>query len=223
MRILYITNDKKSACILQEGLTAHGFTVEICEAADEGLQKATTSPYSAVLLDIAPPVQKSHVLIRELRDTPSAAPVITITSNVDVSDRVISLNCGADDCMIKPISLEELVARLRAVMRRHSGEYLIVHRVGDLTVNMKNRIVSRRERKITLTMREFQICALLVRCSPKVVSRTQVLEQVWNYNFDPGTNAVDVYILRLRRKIDDGEDVKLLQTVRGMGYRIAAR
>jgi DNA-binding response OmpR family regulator len=145
-----------------------------------------------------------------------------ITARGDVNERVEGLNLGADDCMAKPFSMDEVVARIRALVRRVTGETITLYKVGDLMMNLVTREVSRGSRRINLTVREFRLLEHLMQLPGQVVTRTQLIERVWEYHFDPGTNLVDVYIQRLRRKIDDGEDVKLIQTVRGVGYCVRA-
>ena len=138
------------------------------------------------------------------------------------NERVEGLNAGADDYLAKPFAMDELIARLRALMRRVTGENISLYKVGDLTMNLVSREVVRGTRKIELTGREFRLLEHLMRSPDQVLTRTQIIERVWEYHFDPGTNLVDVYIQRLRRKVDDGETVKLIQTVRGVGYAIKA-
>ena len=150
------------------------------------------------------------------------APVMIITARGDVNERIEGLNLGADDYMAKPFSMDEVVARIRALVRRVTCETITLYKVGDLVMNLVTREVSRGSRRINLTAREFRLTEHLMRLPAQVVTRTQLIERVWEYHFDPGTNLVDVYIQRLRRKIDDGEDVKLIQTVRGVGYCVRA-
>ena len=146
-----------------------------------------------------------------------------VTARGEVSERVEGLNLGADDYIAKPFSMDEVIARIRALIRRVTGETISLYKVGDLAMNLVKREVMRGTRRIDLTSREFRLLEHLMRSPGQVVTRTQIIERVWEYHFDPGTNLVDVYIQRLRRKVDDGEDVKLIQTVRGVGYSISAQ
>jgi DNA-binding response OmpR family regulator len=145
-------------------------------------------------------------------------PVMFLTARGEVSERVEGLNLGADDYLAKPFAMDELIARLRALLRRATGEKLSFYKTGDLTMNLVSREVTRGTRKIELTTREFNLLGYFMRTPGQVFTRTQIHEHVWEYHFDPGTNLVDVYIQRLRRKVDDGEPAKLIQTVRGIGY-----
>jgi DNA-binding response OmpR family regulator len=159
-------------------------------------------------------------VLRQLREQRNTVPVIFLTARDGLSERIEGLNLGADDYITKPFSVEELIARLRAVWRRLSGEGLSVLQLEDLVVNLNTREVRRAGQKVELTMREFALLEYLMRTPGRVFTRTQLCEQVWDYHFDPGTNVVDVGIQRLRRKIDDGHAVPLVQTVRGVGYTI---
>jgi len=174
------------------------------------------------VLDIMLPGRDGLSVLRQLREERNAVPVILLTARDGLAERVEGLNLGADDYLTKPFSIEELVARLRAVRRRVSGEGLSVLQCEDLTLNLITREVSRAGRKIELTVREFALLEYLMRSPGRVLTRTQLCEQVWDYHFDPGTNVVDVCIQRVRRKLDDGHAVKLVQTVRGVGYTLKA-
>lgn len=220
MKLLVIEDEKKIANLLQKGLKEHGYVVEICYDGNEGLEKATTQPYDAILLDIMLPGRDGLSLLRTLRERKITTPVMILTARGEVTERVEGLNIGADDYLAKPFAMDELVARLRALLRRVTGESISLYKVGDLTMNLVSREIVRGKRKIELTAREFRLLEYLMRSSAQVMTRTQIIERVWEYHFDPGTNLVDVYIQRLRRKIDDGEEVKMIQTVRGVGYCI---
>ncbi len=220
MKLLVIEDEKKIANLLQKGLKEHGYVVEVCNDGNEGLERASGHPYDAIILDIMLPGRDGLSLLRTLRERKVTTPVMILTARGEVTERVEGLNIGADDYLAKPFAMDELVARLRALLRRVTGETISLYKVGELTMNLVSREIIRGKRKIDLTAREFRLLEYLMRSPGQVMTRTQIIERVWEYHFDPGTNLVDVYIQRLRRKIDDGEDLKMIQTVRGVGYCI---
>jgi len=220
MKILVIEDEKKIANLLQKGLREHGYTVDLSHDGNDGLERASAQPYDAIILDIMLPGRDGLSVLRKLRERKVTTPVMVLTARGEVNERVEGLNAGADDYLAKPFAMDELVARLRALMRRVTGENISFYKVADLSMNLVSREVIRGSRKITLTAREFRLLEHLMRSPEQVLTRTQIIERVWEYHFDPGTNLVDVYIQRLRRKVDDGEEVKLIQTVRGVGYAI---
>ncbi len=220
MKLLVIEDEKKIATLLQKGLREQGYAVDLTHDGNEGLTRASSEPYDAIVLDMMLPGRDGLSVLRTLRDRKITTPVMVLTARGEVSERVEGLNTGADDYMAKPFAMDELVARLRALMRRVTGENISLYKVGDLAMNLVSREVTRGSRKIELTAREFRLLEYLMRSPGQVLTRTQIIERVWEYHFDPGTNLVDVYIQRLRRKIDDGEDIKMIQTVRGVGYCI---
>jgi DNA-binding response OmpR family regulator len=222
MKLLVIEDEAKIASLLKKGLQGQGFTVDISGDGEDGFERATKTPYDAIVIDIMLPKRDGLSVLKMLRTRKVTAPVMIITARGDVNERVEGLNLGADDCMAKPFSMDEVVARIRALVRRVTGETITLYKVGDLMMNLVTREVSRGSRRINLTVREFRLLEHLMQLPGQVVTRTQLIERVWEYHFDPGTNLVDVYIQRLRRKIDDGEDVKLIQTVRGVGYCVRA-
>jgi DNA-binding response OmpR family regulator len=222
MRILVAEDEKKIARLIQKGLADQGYTVDVCHRGDEALTLASTEPYDAVILDIMLPGRDGLSILRQLRNLKMSVPVMFLTARGEVSERIEGLDLGADDYLAKPFAMDELVARLRALFRRVTGEKLSFYKVGDLTMNLVSRVVTRNTRKVDLTTREFNLLEYLMRTPGQVFTRTQIHERVWEYHFDPGTNLVDVYIQRLRRKIDDGEPGKLIQTVRGVGYCVKA-
>jgi DNA-binding response OmpR family regulator len=222
MRILVVEDEKKIAAFIRKGLAETGFNVVVCARGDDALQLASVERFDAVVLDIMLPGRDGLSVLRQLRERRNTVPVVFLTARDGLSERVEGLNLGADDYLAKPFSIEELIARLRAIWRRLSGEGLSLQQCDDLTLNLTTREVRRSGQKIELTTREFALLEYLLRSPGRVLTRTQLCEQVWDYNFDPGTNLVDVCIQRLRRKIDDGHPVKLLQTVRGVGYMLKA-
>jgi DNA-binding response OmpR family regulator len=222
MRILVVEDEKKIASFVRKGLVEAGFNPLVCTRGDEGLELATRERFDAVVLDIMLPGRDGLSVLRALREQRNTVPVLLLTARGGVAERVEGLNGGADDYLAKPFSMEELIARLRALARRASGEGLSLQKYEDLTLNLITREATRAGAKIELTTREFALLEYLMRSPGRVLTRTQLCEHVWDYHFDPGTNVVDVCVQRLRRKIDDGHAVKLLQTVRGVGYTLKA-
>ena len=223
MKLLVVEDEKKIANLINNGLREQGYTVDVFHDGVEGLRQATSEPYDAIVLDIMLPGLDGLSVLRSLREKKIATPVMILTARGEVNERVDGLNAGADDYMSKPFSMDELVARLRALMRRVTGESISFYKAGDLSMNLVSREVLSGARKVVLTPREFRLLEYLMRAADQVLTRTQIIERVWDYHFDPGTNLVDVYIQRLRRKIDDGETHKMLQTIRGVGYSIVSK
>ncbi len=220
MKALLIEDDKKISSFVQKGLKEQGFTVESCDDGDDGYLRATTQAYDVIVLDIMLPGRDGLSILRNLREQKNSVPVILLTARSALNERLEGLNLGADDYLCKPFFIEELTARIHAVTRRASGEPLNLLQCGDLVVNLVSREVSVGESAIDLTAREFSLLELLLRSPDRVYTRTQILEHVWGYDFDPQTNVVDVYIRRLRNKIKDLPGVPVIETVRGVGYRL---
>ena len=220
MRILVVEDERKIALFVQRGLRESGFVVDVVHHGDQALAVILDNHFDAVVLDIMLPGRDGLSILRALRQKSNAVPVLILTARGAISEKVEGLDLGADDYLAKPFSIDELAARLRALIRRKSGENLIRYRVQDLSLDVATRTAQRGTRGIELTSREFGLLECLMRAPGRVFSRTQLCQQVWEYHFDPESNLVDVYIQRLRRKIDDGESSRLIQTVRGTGYRI---
>ena len=220
MRILVVEDERKIALFVQRGLKESGFVVDVVHHGDQALAVILDNHFDAVVLDIMLPGRDGLSILRALRQKSNAVPVLILTARGAISEKVEGLDLGADDYLAKPFSIDELAARLRALIRRKSGENLVRYRVQDLSLDVATRVAQRGTRRIDLTSREFGLLECLMRAPGRVFSRTQLCQQVWEYHFDPESNLVDVYIQRLRRKIDDGESNKLIQTVRGTGYRI---
>lgn len=220
MRILVVEDEKKIATFIQKGLKERGFVADIVHRGDAALEVIEANHFDAVVLDIMLPGRDGLSLLRLLRQKSNPVPVILLTARGETSEKVEGLDLGADDYLAKPFSIDELTARVRALLRRNSGENLVRYHVGDLILDLPTRAVRRGDRCIHLTTREFSLLECLMRAPGRIFTRTQLCQRVWEYNFDPETNLVDVYIQRLRRKIDDGEQIKLLQTIRGSGYKI---
>jgi DNA-binding response OmpR family regulator len=222
MKILVVEDDHKIASFVLKGLKEQGYVVDVCHDGDEGYDLAASESYDVVLLDIMLPGRDGLSILRSLREQKNTVPVILLTARSGLDERVEGLNLGADDYLAKPFFMEELIARIIAVSRRASGEQLSVIHHGSLTLNLITREVRRGEDSIELTSREFNMLELLMRSPGRVYSRTQLLENVWGYDFDPQTNVVDVYIRRVRAKIDSSGSNSLIESVRGVGYRFRA-
>ncbi|MCP5516609.1 MAG: response regulator transcription factor [Verrucomicrobiales bacterium] len=220
MNILVVEDEKKIASFVRKGLEAQGFRVEVAHDGDTGYTLAAARPYDAVVLDIMLPGRDGLSILRNLRERRMTVPVILLTARSELNERLEGLNLGADDYLTKPFFIEELAARIQAVVRRASGtpQSILTHR--DLTVNLLTREVKRGERPVELTSREFTLLEQLVRSPGRVFTRMQICEKVWGYDFDPGSNLVDVYVQRLRKKLDGPEAPGLIETIRGVGYRM---
>jgi DNA-binding response OmpR family regulator len=220
MRVLIVEDERKIATFVRKALTEAGFNPTLCATGAEAVELTTNERFDAVVLDIMLPGRDGLSVLRQMREQHNTVPVILLTARGGLNERIEGLNLGADDYMTKPFSTEELIARLRAVRRRMSGEGLSVQQYADLTLNLITREVIRAGRKIELTTREYGLLEYLLRSPGRVFTRSQLCEQVWDYHFDPGTNVVDVCVQRLRRKVDEGHAVKLIHTVRSVGYTL---
>ena len=220
MKVLVIEDEKKIASFVRKGLEAQGFVVEVSHHGDEGYTLATTRSYDVVVLDIMLPGRDGLSILRNLRDRKVPLPVILLTARSELNERLEGLNLGADDYLSKPFFIEELIARIHAVTRRAAGATQGILTAGDLSMNLLTREVKRGGVAIDLTPREFTLLEHLIRSPGRVLTRAQICEQVWDYDFDPGTNLVEVYIQRLRKKVDADARVKLIETIRGVGYRL---
>ena len=218
MRVLVIEDDVKTASFIRKALRGEGFAVDVCHTGDDGLHLAETTPYDALVLDIMLPGRDGLSVLRRLRERRNAVPILLLSARGEVYERVEGLNAGADDYLPKPFALAELIARVRAMGRRGSESRTALLEVADLTLDTVTREARRGTTAIELTAREYRLLEFLLRSSGRVCGRMSILEKVWDYDFDPGTNLVDVYVRRLREKIDAGYDVKLIHTVRGVGY-----
>jgi len=221
VKVLVVEDERKIAALMRKALEAAGFIVDLTADGHEAFTLATTRSYDAIVLDIMVPGRDGLSILRQLREQKSGVPVLLVTARGSLNERVGGLNLGADDYLPKPFFSEELVARLHAILRRKSGDALSVLEVGDLRVNLLTREVKRGDEKTELTTREFALLTYLMRSPGRVLTRTQICEHVWNYQFDPGTNLVDVYVQRVRKKIGDDPKQPLIETVRGVGYRFS--
>ena len=219
MKVLLVEDELKIRSFMEKGLKAEGFVVDVLDNGEDAYQQLLLHPYDVVVLDIMIHGRDGLSVLKGIRAKGINTSVILVTARGELDDRLEGLNLGADDYLAKPFHIDELVARLRALYRRSSGAQLNVIRVDDLSINLATREVVRGEESIELTPREFSLLELLARSPGRVYTRIQILESVWSYDFDPNTNLVDVYIKRVRKKVDSlGEP--LIETVRGVGYKI---
>jgi two-component system copper resistance phosphate regulon response regulator CusR len=223
MKILVVEDTLKTAAYLSKGLTESGFVVDVASDGDGGLELARSGDYACLIIDVMLPKRDGWSLVAEIRRAGRQTPVILLTARDLVEDRVRGLDLGADDYLVKPFAFAELLARLRSVLRRTAGRTPEVLRVGDLEIDFPRHRVVRAGRRIELTAKEFLLLSLLARRAGEPQSRTTIAEQVWDMSFDPGTNVVDVHVRRLRSKVDDPFEHKLIHTVRGVGYVLEER
>lgn len=217
MRILLVEDETKAGEYLRKGLIESGFIVDWMRTGPDGLHQALNEKYDLIILDVMLPALDGWQLLQQLRQTKDTL-VLFLTARDDVEDRVKGLELGADDYLVKPFAFTELLARVRTLLRRESEQIVI----GDLSIDVLKRRVLRGGDRIDLTTKEFALLYLLARRRGEVLSRSLIASQVWDMNFDSDTNVVDVAIRRLRAKLDDPYPVKLIQTVRGMGYALEA-
>ncbi len=219
MRVLVVEDERKTASFIRKALQAESFAVDVSHNGDDALALAGNTAFDAIVLDIMLPGRDGLSVLRQLRTQQNATPILLLSARGQVDERVEGLNAGADDYLPKPFALAELIARVRSLGRRRSGEAKpVVLRVADLTLDTITRQAHRGGTVFELTTREYRLLEYLMRSAGRICGRMAILEKVWDYDFDPGTNLVDVYVKRLREKIDDGFEPKLLHTVRGAGY-----
>ncbi|WP_224983607.1 heavy metal response regulator transcription factor [Geomonas agri] len=220
MRILIIEDEHKAANYLKKGLTENGFSVDIANDGEDGLHLAMTEQYDLIILDVMLPIKGGWAIIQELREAGKDVPVIFLSARDAVHDRVHGLELGADDYLVKPYAFSELLARIRIILRRHPLQQAELLKLADLELDLVRHKARRGGQTLDLTVKEFQLLALMLRRRGEVLSRTTISEQVWGINFDSDTNVVDVAIRRLRKKVDDPFTLKLIHTIRGVGYVI---
>jgi DNA-binding response OmpR family regulator len=218
MRILIVEDDRKVASFVARGLREEGWTADVAHDGEDGLLKAAVHPYDAIVLDVMLPQRSGFEIVRELRSRDMAIPVLMFTARNTSEDVVIGLDAGADDYLTKPFAFEELLARLRALVRRGGRERLDRLTYADLDVDLIRHEATRSGESLDLTPLEFRLLEYFVRNAERVVRRTELLEKVWDLSFDPMSNVVDVHVRRLRQKLREGERRPLVQTMRGVGY-----
>jgi len=218
MRILIIEDEKKVASFIKKGLEEEYFVADIAGDGREGLKLAISEEYDIIIMDIMLPFMDGVTLIKEIRKREISTPVLMLTVNDSVKDKVEGLDAGADDYLTKPFAFEELIARLRALLRRNENSKTSKLIVGDLVLDLQSHRVFRNNQEIILTPKEYSILEYLMRNSKKVISRTKLIEHVYDYHFDTETNIIDVYINKVRSKIDTNFEKPLIHTIRGIGY-----
>ena len=223
MKVLVVEDEEKAAAYLQKGLGENGFVVDVARDGAAGLAQATGSAYDLVVLDVMLPGLDGWTVLQKLREAKFNMPVLVLTARDAVHDRVKGLELGADDYLVKPFAFSELLARVRSLLRRGKQLSETVLRIADLEIDFVRHKAHRAGKRLELTPKEFALLSLMARRAGEVLSRTLIAEQVWDMNFDCGTNIVDVHVRRLRFKADDPFERKLIHTVRGVGYVLEER
>ena len=222
MRILLVEDEPRMAAVLAKGLREQTYAVDLARDGEEGLHLGSVNDYDLLILDVMLPKVDGHAVCRELRALGRRSPILMLTARGSVDDRVAGLDCGADDYLTKPFDLKELLARIRALLRRSSVLRPERLQVADLTLDTASHAVSRAGRAVTLTAKEYALLEFLVVNEGRVVGRELIAQHVWDENFDPFSNVIDVYIKRLRAKLDADSPRRLIHTRRGEGYLLAA-
>jgi heavy metal response regulator len=222
MRILLVEDDRKVASFIRKGLTEEGYAVDVAHDGEAGLLMGLDRLHDVIVLDVMLPGKPGFQVLRELRQAKVATPVLLLTARDAVEDKVQGLDAGADDYLTKPFAFAELLARVRALLRRGKAAQAPALQVADLILDPAARTVKRGAGTIPLTNREFALLEYFLRNPGRVLTRTMIAEHVWDYSFDAGTNVIDVYVNYLRKKVDAGREPKLIHTVRGVGYVLRA-
>ena len=220
MRLLYAEDEEDLNIIVTKKLTLEGFSVDSCFDGREAIDNVQFTEYDAAILDIMMPHADGFAVLKELRKLKKNTPVLFLTARDSIEDRVTGLDSGANDYLVKPFSFEELLARIRVLTREKHGLTENILSIADLSLNLSSHTVTRGGTEISLTSKEYQLLEYLLYNKEKVLSREKIENHIWNYDYEGGTNVIDVYIRYLRKKIDDGFPTKLIHTVRGTGYVI---
>lgn len=223
MRILVVEDEPRMANVIAKGLREQSYAVDVVHDGDAGLYHAEINDYDVIVLDVLLPERDGYEVCRELRKRGITTPVLILTARAAIDDRITGFDAGADDYLTKPFSFRELLARIRALLRRDSQLRPDILEIGDLTVDAVSHRVSRAKHNIQLTAKEYALLEYLARRAGELVSRADIAAHVWDETFDPFSNAIEVYINRLRKKIDDQHTIKLLHTRRGEGYILEPR
>ncbi len=220
MRLLIVEDDKKVGAFLERGLKEENYAVDVCRNGADSLYLAQVNPYDVIILDIMLPGKDGFSVCRELREKGILTPIIMLTAKDTLDDKILGLTEGADDYLTKPFSFEELLARIQALLRRSQDYKTKTLRVGDLEMDPVRRLVTRGDKKVVLTGKEYALLEYLMRNQGRVLSQSMIIEHVWDMDYEGASNIVNVYINHLRRKIDRDFSVKLIKTERGHGYQI---
>ncbi len=223
MKILVVEDEQKTSAYLKRGLEENGFVVDVAHTGEDGSHLAETQPYDLIVLDVLLPGRDGWKVVTELRRRGIETPVLFLTARDAVRDRVKGFELGADDYLVKPFAFSELLARVRSLLRRGPARQSAVLRLGDLEVDLSRHRAQRAGRALDLTPKEFQLLSFLLQRCGEVLSRTLIAEQVWDINFESDSNLVEVHMRRLRSKVDDPFETRLIHTVRGVGYVLDAR
>ena len=218
MRVLLVEDDRKTAAFVAKALKAEGYVVDHLDDGEDALRSMMMISFDVVILDIMLKGRDGLSVLKQARLRGNRTPVLLLSARGALNERIEGLNAGADDYLPKPFALEEVIARVQALTRRRGDVASPILRVGDLTLDTVSRVAQRGGRKVELTTREFRLLEYLMRSAGRVCSRMMILENVWDYGFDPGSNLVDVYVGKLREKVDSDGGVRLLHSVRGEGY-----
>jgi heavy metal response regulator len=218
MTILVVEDEKKVSSLIRKGLEEEEYAVEVAQDGEKGFQLASTGRYDLLILDVMLPRKDGFTIVRDLRAAGTMTPVLMLTARTSTDDKVQGLDSGADDYLTKPFAFEELLARVRSLLRRGALDRAGVLAIADLELDPVTRKARRAGRSIDLTAKEFALLEFFLRNKERVLTRAAIAEKIWDYTFDTGTNIIDVYINHLRNKIDSGFDRKLIHTVRGVGY-----
>lgn len=221
MRVLLVEDDDRLASSVANQLRQAGFAVDVVARGADALRESAISPYDAIVLDLQLPDSDGVEVCRQLRARGTPVRIIMATARDGVADRITGLDTGADDYLVKPYSVQELIARLRALLRRPEAALPPVYRIADLELDTATRVARRAGRTIELTTKEFMVLEYMMRNAGRVLTREQISEHAWDANYDPFSNVIDVYVARLRRKVDQPGESQLIETIRGAGYRMA--